>query len=546
MDMQIEPKVGQKVKFVRKAEGVKEGEHEFLQGFIGDGKTYTICDSYFHEKHGGWWVRVNEKPKWIYPIVMFDLVEEELKMKKPEDAPKAKPAKKDQFKFQVGDRVKVIRWDDVEKQFGGRIGEGQKDKYLNKVFTVTSQDGWLDDCHCKGYRLFPDEMRWMFDERLLRRVRKAKPAIPMAALVPPPPVKQRDINDAVVGDWVVGKQGEDAIIAGKVFQITRISHLGQPLGFQILYLVDELEKPAGPGYYRNRFDLYLAKPAAKEPKKEPVKKPVIDSSHIPLILKELTRQVVGNAGTCSYAKHLVGSEESVFKFQVRDACHARLPHYDYSHKYDQVALNVGGHLNGIAEKSRPSYRAFVEYITTQSPWKACFLHKSIGQTMKWGILMDVSKPMPDLFGAAVALRGGSEFSSELPLFQKIIDEGYSGHSAYLLSQCVNKQHNGYAFSGIRNHHRVFSGGLSFEGIVKFFREGYTLTKEKPPAIQNGKAAGIAEHIANFEDDKTKQLDTVLKDLLKYKEVKEGWGARAVPIQEEAIFAAACELDKLFF
>lgn len=291
-------------------------------------------------------------------------------------------------------------------------------------------------------------------------------------------------------------------------------------------------------YNRNNFIVIQraaqAVPVANKPAPAVVKEPAKPKT----LLEELKDKIKGEAGTCSYALEFADGSR---RFQIRDACHYRIRHhsrdgYCTSSKDPKdvkpvaVALNISGHVSRFKGERIEQYKAFVKYILDDSPWSKAFLTKYSDDVMNDGVLLDVTQSYSFVCSAAIALRVGSEYPTQLTYFKELIDMKYSGNVAFVLSQVVQKEENNkYSLRSQGGGHHVFNTGHDAAQLLAFFNEGklnlddgkYEDAAGKPYQIQNV----IAPTLGGFDTPNSLGfwLTEYNKEMIK--EVGEGWGRR---------------------
>lgn len=452
-----------------------------------------------------------------------------VKVKKMKDAVR-KP------KFQIGDRVKVVKAK-VKDQYGGYDPHMKLYEDVGEIFTISEViDGKQYYSKRIGYK-FKGDGAYTWDEECLRRVRKVpvaalkaiKPLAPQeAAIIAPVPVVEapRVIRTEFgVGDVVVCIEPGPKLEMGREYII---SHIEQ--GFVGV-------QGEANNFYPHRFKHSVV--YYEEQQIAAVVAPIIPvKKKVPTLQEELRKKVGDNAGVCSYA---IEFSDGDTMFHVRDICHARV----LSRRGGDIvklALDIKGHSVSM-EKKRASYHQYVNYIMNESPWATTFHRKGVDHALKHGILVNVEAPKYRCLGAAIALREGSEHNEKLALFSLLLDKGYSGNTAYLLSAAVRYGDNKFHFSGLNNSHRVLMGGQDAELLFKFFREGYTHKKaDEPYRTDHFNDDGVYKYIANRSPDYAKQIDTIMRAGFKVEKPK-GWDSSSL-VTDENFFAYADSLDTI--
>jgi len=199
--------------------------------------------------------------------------------------PKAKPKavkEKKLNKFDVGDRVKVlpIHFEYKDYPHGGQIGEQGEKEFQGKVFTIEKVTGPNGDYKHFGYNFIQNDAKrgykYVWDERYLKRVRKAVADKPKANVIPKIPKPKAPIPSTVENSPVGTKliaiaawpyEGRDAkhYEIGDVFTVKE-GHQTH----EFVWITGEKKKG---GYYRKDFVLYQpGMKAHKKPAKELIPK----------------------------------------------------------------------------------------------------------------------------------------------------------------------------------------------------------------------------------------------------------------------------------
>lgn len=208
-------------------------------------------------------------------------------------------------------------------------------------------------------------------------------------------------------------------------------------------------------------------------------------------LLDLLCDKVGDiAGTCSYAIQFEGGH---IRYQVKDACHARIPYPYYEQEAVEknataVALNVKGHV----DRSGAAYPDYVDYIINESPWASVFTgDKNLQTVLNSGIYLDVNRTVSELVCSAVALRVGSEFYGNNKLFKELSDMGFNKHVCWIVSQCFKQEGENYIFTHTGGAHHVFVTTMDLNQVVAFFKTGKFRNQEGVrPYKENGTGYAI--------------------------------------------------------
>ena len=192
---------------------------------------------------------------------------------------------------------------------------------------------------------------------------------------------------------------------------------------------------------------------------------------VPTLLEELNRQVWNNAGTCSYAIEFKGGHR---RYQVRDACHARIPFPYYEKEKEEkeavaLCLNIEGHAANMRVDEQNNYWYYVDYILNRSPWSSMFIgDKNLDNIKKeGGVYVDVNRGINEIMSAAVALRMGSEFKHILANFYNLSQAGCNENIAWIVSKHFHNTKYGIDGGG----HSTLQSSLNFKQYVQTMETG---------------------------------------------------------------------------
>lgn len=264
------------------------------------------------------------------------------------------------------------------------------------------------------------------------------------------------------------------------------------------------------------------------------------------LLKALDKKVGKSPGVCSYA---VQTDDGDVRWHVKDVCHARLRLWENEISLKNAALHVRGHYE--AANNPKHYKEWVTYITQESPWKDCFLPRSVDKILNDGVLLNLDKTINEVICAAVALRIGSEFPTQLKLFNEIIELGFSKNLAFVVSSFFKKTNKGYTFFQNTAAHHVLHYRQVVNDLSKFFKEGYFLPNDrKPYRVQNNTSYQLYPQIARSINDNGNYLKGSINDFILtiegFKKEEEGWGGVSFSFpKENALFLICSAFGKHF-
>ena len=382
-------------------------------------------------------------------------------------------------KFNVGDRVKVILTEFEGQAFGHTL---KMDECLGKIFTVKAVLALRNKIHAYTF----DGSNWTWDERCLRRVRKAKTAQPLEA----------------------DKE--------------------QRLGVALPLLP---VAPASP----------VLEVSAGVPVKD-IPQAITNTELVKFskLAKGLKNKTKKGAGICSFA---IEYPEVKGNYYIEAPCHASIGgHYELEKK--ALLLNLSGHTVNMSKEEYVRYTKYCDYIMARSPYSSSFKYFGIDDAMNNGVFMDVDKPLTEIAISAIALRMGSEYPDKWGVFHSLVNEGFSENVAHLLSYCVSA---GGSFTGFCNSHKTIAGDCGAQGVIGFFKKGYTLTRGETPYRQSGtrKYGPISKSISKYEHHKPDQVTTYFKNLLGLEEIRDGWSRGYSKVSTEALNKAAKNLELVF-
>lgn len=212
------------------------------------------------------------------------------------------------------------------------------------------------------------------------------------------------------------------------------------------------------------------------------------------VLEKLIKQckLKGGVGLCSFAMEYPGGR---IREYVSAPCHAMVMGNGGA---STIALAMYDYL----EKSPypDAYKLHVKYIIQDSPWAYLFREKDVDEILKSGVTLNTDTPCGNIMGGCVSLREGNEYSMHLPIFKDLLDAGFSGHTAYVVSRGFRGDLKTPDYIGISNAHKVLSPFMDVEMLAKFFAKGYDERKES--YLKGHSEYGIAEHIAKDSERNT--------------------------------------------
>lgn len=267
----------------------------------------------------------------------------------------------------------------------------------------------------------------------------------------------------------------------------------------------------------------------------PVDNPVIDYA----LLDELA--IGSGEGVCSY---VVVGEDGVNHFARNQACASGLGAYNVitRDKIKAIGFNISKYLDRV-EGYQNEFISFLKYIVFESPWSKYYVKDTIDNILKKGIFLDVNHPHSYVVAACIALRVGYEHDKRrLKVFQEALNQGFSGHVAFIVSQSTYLR-DGNILQALENNgwHNCMSSMHGVDNIVSFFKNGYKESNEAPTS-EGLKQYSIQESIGRITNNKFSVYDLLSSDVIN-STVNGGFGVKNKIIKGsfEVAVAKACTL-----
>ena len=299
-------------------------------------------------------------------------------------------------------------------------------------------------------------------------------------------------------------------------------------------MVEPKEKPLNKLLYGQ---LYNMAQAAKIPGRSKMKKEALIASLRPPVVnpvphppppkpvlslyKELLEEAYNPMSTASYALR----SEMRRHIHANDVCHAR---FILNAPVKEIVLNITKHLK--VSKDPEAYKAFCSWMFNDSPMAKCFITKQFDDAIANGVQMDVSQPHGWNAMSAIALRMGSEFPKRLDTWDRLVGNGISSTTAWIMACFFKGEKDVFAFYENTANHCVHVHTFPLEGYMKFLREGFYFKEGigLDPSSKTGAAFVVSKSICGFEPYATKPKDKIsigeyLKELAKVEGKRGQWG-----------------------
>jgi hypothetical protein len=238
----------------------------------------------------------------------------------------------------------------------------------------------------------------------------------------------------------------------------------------------------------------------------PVDVPVVDYA----LLDKLA--IGSGQGVCSY---VVVGKDDVKYFARNQACASSLGAYGVitKNKIKTIGFNISRYLDRVGDYKK-EFNSFLKYVVFESPWSKYYVKDTIENILKKGIFLDVNHPHSHVVAAHIALRIGYEHSSSrLKVFQEAIDQGFSGHVAFIVSQSTYLNPDN-VLKALDNNgwHHCMSSQHSVNDIVSFFKNGYK-ESEEPHTSEGLKRYSIQESIGVQEGNEESVFNLLNSDVI---------------------------------
>lgn len=267
----------------------------------------------------------------------------------------------------------------------------------------------------------------------------------------------------------------------------------------------------------------------------PANNPVIDYA----LLEELA--IDSGKGVCSY---VVVDEDGINHFARHQACAAALGAYGVlTHKkIKTIGVNISSYLDRV-ENRQNEFISFLKYVVFESPWSKYYVKDTIDNILGKGIFLDVNHPHSYVVAACIALRVGYEHDkNRLKVFQEALNQGFSGHVAFIVSQSTHLRQDNI-LQALENNgwHNCMSSMHDVDNIVSFFKNGYKESNEAPTS-EGLKKYFIQDSIGLGNGNKLSVYDLLSSDVIN-STVNGGFGAKNKIIKGsfEVAVAKACTL-----
>lgn len=167
-------------------------------------------------------------------------------------------------------------------------------------------------------------------------------------------------------------------------------------------------------------------------------------------------KIEGVNSLCSYGLRWEKGE----RLQINDVCYARAKYEEYYDKLDkegeivECALSLR-HASKYARDEK-AIRKWVNYILNRSVYKDVFLTKNVQAAWRYGVQVDVNKPISQCITGMIGLREGWEFPKLLKTFTFLTKKGIDENVSYILSRMVAFEKDMWVRGGWGGHQTISS------------------------------------------------------------------------------------------
>lgn len=238
----------------------------------------------------------------------------------------------------------------------------------------------------------------------------------------------------------------------------------------------------------------------------PVDVPVVDYD----LLGKLA--IGSGQGVCSYV--IVDSNGKIH-YARNQACASALGAYGVitENAIKAIGFNISRYLDRVGDYKK-EFNSFLKYVVFESPWSKYYVKDTIENILQKGIFIDVNHPHSHVVAAHIALRIGYEhISSRLKVFQEALNQGFSGHVAFIVSQSTYLNPDN-VLKALDNNgwHHCMSSQHSVNDIVSFFKNGYE-ESEEPHTSEGLKRYSIQESIGVQEGNEESVFNLLNSDVI---------------------------------
>lgn len=173
----------------------------------------------------------------------------------------------------------------------------------------------------------------------------------------------------------------------------------------------------------------------------------------------------------------------------------------------------------------PVYRKFVHWVLNDGPLADVFLTKTVSAATQGGVVLDADKHRDLVAMAAIMLRTGREYHSNLGVYAHVLKLGYSHEVAWLLFSCIQKAagKGQYTSRHVGGHH-VLNSNMSDIAVFRFLA-GWPIQPEDGDSFkENGGQYFIEKNINNlFKGGAQPTLHDYINRFCDRQKDPQGWG-----------------------
>lgn len=273
-------------------------------------------------------------------------------------------------------------------------------------------------------------------------------------------------------------------------------------------------------------------------KRQNIAPPLAPPKPVAPSLGEELREKTGNSpSTCSYALEFSNGRR---RFQVRDACHARLKKQNsYEKDYEEEKRNnvvaavcdIAGHYHEAPDKE--AYKQAIVYLLNDSPYKQVYITKSWEDALREGVYLNVTKESNShCVTGAIALREASESPKQTEMFGYLVKSGFSLSASWFAARHFRKNGDKLTYNAHAGGHATISFAMDYAELIAFWKKGFC-RKVGEPMSKKADGYEVFGSIAKHYVAENTLNDFLLKTFSPPK--GKGWGVDPDPFPLRNLF-----------